>query len=108
MAAFHILSLVYDRNWVPQERAKVRACLSCYLICLRHEGPLFRLPRMPPWLRQRVPESLPFQFVGLDYLGPVFVKEGVKMIKMWIFLFTCLGICAMHLECFLQNIFCFV
>ena len=91
----HSLSSLRQEYWVPQERAEVRACLSCYLICLCHEGPLFSLTRMPPWLRQRVSESLPFLFVGLDYLGPVFVKEDAKM---WIFLFTCLGICALHLE----------
>ena len=53
---------------------------------------------MPPWPRQRVSESLPFQFVGLDCLGPVFVKEGTVMNKMWICLFTCLAIRAVHLE----------
>ena len=53
---------------------------------------------MPPWPKQRVSESLPFQFIGSDYLGPVFVKEGTTMTKMWICLFTCLAIRAVHLE----------
>ena len=104
----HTLSSLRQEYWIPQGRAEVRACLYHCLICRRHEGPSFSLPRMPPWPRQRVAESLPFQFIGLDYLGPVFVKEGavipvfVKegalMTKMWMCLFTCLAIRAVHLE----------
>ena len=94
----HTLSSLRQEYWLPQGRAEVRACLHHCLICRRHEGPSFRLPKMPPWPRQRVSESLPFQFVGLDYLGPVFVKEGTVMNKMWICLFTCLAIRAVHLE----------
>ena len=48
--------------------------------------------------KTQVAESLPFQFIGLDYLGPVFVREGTVMTKMWICLFTCLAIRAVHLE----------
>ena len=53
---------------------------------------------MPPWPKQRVAQSAPFQFTGLDYLGPILVKEGDKMVKMWICLFTCLAVRAIHLE----------
>ena len=61
---------------------------------------------MPPWPRQRVSEFLPFQFTGLDYLGPMFAKEDKIIIKMWIYtlyLFTCLAVSAMHLE-WVQNL----
>ena len=53
---------------------------------------------MPPWPKQRVAQSAPFQFIGLDYLGPILVKEEDKMVKMWICLFTCLAVRAIHLE----------
>ena len=74
----HTLSSLRQEYLIPhwQGGAEVRACLSHCLICRRHEGPLFSLPRMPPWPRQGVAESLAFQFIGLDYLGPMFVKEG--------------------------------
>ena len=94
----HTLSSLRQEYWISQGRAEVRACLYRCLICRHHEGPSFSLPRMPPWPRQRVAESLPFQFIGLDYLGPVFVKKGAVMTKMWICLFTCLAIRAVHLE----------
>ena len=53
---------------------------------------------MPPWPRERVSKSEPFQYIGLDYLGPLRVKEGNRVEKMWICLFTCLAVRAVHLE----------
>ena len=84
--------------WRVKGRVEVKKVLPRCLVCRRHEGPSFNLPRMPPWPRERVAQSLPFQFIGLDYLGPVLVKEGTKVIKSWICLFTCLAVHAIHLE----------
>ena len=53
---------------------------------------------MPPWPKERVSKSNPFTYVGLDYLGPIQVKEGNTVTKMWICLFTCLAVRAIHLE----------
>ena len=49
----HTLSSLRQEYWIPQGRAEVRACLYCCLICRRHEGPSFSLPRMPPWPRHK-------------------------------------------------------
>ena len=43
-------------------------------------------------------KSEPFQSIGLDYLGPILVKEGRERVKFWVCLFTCLAIGAIHLE----------
>ena len=94
----HTLASLRQEYWLPQGRVEVRACVNRCLVCRRHEGPSFALPKMPPWPKQRVSESLPFQFTGLDYLGPVFVKEDKVITKMWICLFTCLAVRAVHLE----------
>jgi len=94
----HTLASLRQEYWLPKGRIEVRACVHHCLVCRRHEGPAFALPRMPPWPRQRVSESLPFQFTGLDYLGPVFIKEDKIITKMWICLFTCLAVRAVHLE----------
>jgi len=53
---------------------------------------------MPPWPRERVSRAEPFQFIRLDYHGPIIVKEGDSVGKMWVCLFTCLSIHAVHLE----------
>ena len=94
----YTLSCLRQEYWIPHGRVAVRSVISRLLICRRHEGPSFNLPQMPPWPKQRVSQSAPFQFTGLDYLDPVFVKEEDKMVKMWICLFTCLAVCAVHLE----------
>ena len=43
-------------------------------------------------------QSEPFQFIGLDYLGPIHVKLGKEVKKVWVCLFTCLAVRAIHLE----------
>ena len=53
---------------------------------------------MPPWPHERVSESHPIQFVGLHYLGSVYVKANNGLDKIWICLFTCLSVRAIHLE----------
>ena len=83
---------------MPQGRVEVRRVLTKCTICKRHNGPSFRLPSMPSWPRERVSRSTAFQYVWLDYLGPLRVKEGESVEKMWVCLFTCLAIRAVHLE----------
>ena len=94
----HILSQIRQEFWIPQGRAEVRFVLSRCVICKRNNGAPFALPRMPPWPKERVSKSVPFQYVGLDYLGPIRVKENGEVQKMWICLFTCLAVRAIHLE----------
>jgi len=76
-------------------------------VCHRTEGNPFRMPRMPPWPKERVNEALPFEYTGLDYFGPLYVKqyqcatdkESAPVIKkVWVCLFTCLVVRAIHLE----------
>ena len=41
-----------------------------------------------------------FENIGLDYLGPLYVKEKASVTeeKVWVALFTCATSCAVHLE----------
>ena len=92
----HTLSYLRQEFWLPKGRAEVRRVLLQCGICKRHNGPSFHLPIMPPWRRERVSRSEPFQYIGLDYLGPINIKESDSVVKMWICLFTCLTICAVY------------
>ena len=72
----HTLGQIRQQYWIPQGRAEVRRVLLRCTVCKRYGGPPFSLPNMPPWPRERVSRSEPFQYIGLDYLGPLRVKEG--------------------------------
>ena len=74
-----------------------RVLLQC-VICKKHNRPSFRLPIMPPWPHERVSRSEPFQYIGLTTWGPISVKEGDSIVEIWICLFTCLAVHAVHLE----------
>ena len=56
------------------------------------------MPSMAPYPSQRIEESSPFSYTGLDYLGPLYVKVGTETSKIWVCLFTCLAVRAIHLE----------
>lgn len=58
------------------------------------------MPAMAPYPRSRIEESPPFTYTGLDYLGPLYVKVSQPSAtqKVWLCLFTCLAVRAIHLE----------
>ena len=59
------------------------------MTCRKVEGPPFRSVNSPPLPDIRVTGSQPFQVTGIDYAGPLYV---------YICLFTCTAIRAVHLE----------
>ncbi|XP_020914628.1 uncharacterized protein LOC110252203 [Exaiptasia diaphana] len=58
------------------------------------------MPPMPPLPVQRVTsKTQPFAETGLDYIGPLNIRNDLGEIsKVWICLFTCLTVRAIHLE----------
>ena len=95
----HTLAQIREEYWIPKGRIEVRGVVSRCLVCWRYEGASFQLPGMPPWPRERVFRSNPFQFVGSDYLGLIYVRGNQEMNKkIWVCLFTCLAVRAVHLE----------
>ena len=90
--------------WIPHGRSQVKKVLKHCRICRRTEGNPFKMPRMPPWPKERVNEALPFEYTGLDYFGPLYVKQRPDTShqtvekKVWVCLFTCLVVRAIHLE----------
>ncbi|XP_055614852.1 uncharacterized protein LOC129761164 [Toxorhynchites rutilus septentrionalis] len=57
------------------------------------------VPRMAPLPPERTTSYIrPFSFVGVDYFGPMLIRQGRSDVKRWVAIFTCLTIRAMHLE----------
>ncbi|XP_045167722.2 uncharacterized protein LOC123531009 [Mercenaria mercenaria] len=56
------------------------------------------MPVMPPLPKSRVTMSTPFSKLGLDYLGPIYIKSQSNTGKVWVCLFTCLVTRVIHLE----------
>ena len=90
--------------WIPQGRSQVKKVVNNCKVCQRAEGGSFSMPKMPPWPRERVAQSFPFEYTGLDYLGPFYIQVYTRESnqptskKVWVCLFTCLAVRAMHLE----------
>ncbi len=94
MRVAHTLALVQKRFWIPHGRVVVRNVLNSCLLCKRFHGGPFKLPNMPSLPQSRVTRSEPFQFTGLDYLGPFHVRRCSRenSEKRWICIFTCLAV----------------
>ncbi|XP_055633089.1 uncharacterized protein LOC129773502 [Toxorhynchites rutilus septentrionalis] len=57
------------------------------------------VPRMAPLPPERTTSYIrPFSFVGVDYFGPMLIRQGRSDVKRWVAIFTCLTIRAVHLE----------
>ena len=91
------LKLRYE-YWVPHGRTEVKRVLRKCTICRRREGGPNKMPPMASWPKSRVMKSSPFTFTGLDYLGPLYIKENGRIHKTWVCLFTCLAVRAVHLK----------
>lgn len=97
------LAKVRHEYWIPHGRTVVTTDLKKCRICKRCQGGPYPTPSMPSWPRSRVTDSMPFNYVGVDYIGPLYIKVRNPVIKIatqkvWICLFTCMEVRAVHLE----------
>ena len=81
--------------WIVKGQSVVKKLLPQYTICARFNGQAYSAPSMSVF---RVQECAPFSYVGLDYAGPLYVKNKEVGVKVWIALFTCGVSRALHLE----------
>ncbi|XP_062700056.1 uncharacterized protein LOC134284792, partial [Aedes albopictus] len=83
---------------IPRLRLVVKQVTrDCALCKVRRARPA--IPPMAPLPLARVAHhERAFTYTGVDYFGPLLVKQGRSNVKRWIALFTCLTVRAVHLE----------
>ena len=93
------LAELRSRYWVPRGRQVVKRILSECVTCRRFTGKPYSTPPTAALPDFRVKEAPPFSRVGVDFAGPLYVKEkSGQMGKAYIALFSCCVTRAVHLE----------
>ena len=89
-----LLNNLRERFWLLAGRRTLRAFVNRCIICKRYKTThLESAPTVHP--EDRVKDAKVFEVVGIDYAGPVYLREGQKA---WISLFTCAVYREIHLE----------
>eukprot|EP00102_Acyrthosiphon_pisum_P020672 XP_016657882.1 PREDICTED: uncharacterized protein LOC107883053 [Acyrthosiphon pisum] len=96
-----LIALVQQRFWVIGVRLIVhrviRKCVLCAKMSANHPQPI--MAALPGF---RVREAHPFSIVGIDYAGPLQMKElslrKARIVKVYIAVFICMTTKAVHLE----------
>ena len=88
--------------WVVKGRQAVKTVIGKSSVCKKIEGRSYAVPRSPPLPEFRLSDEFAFSRVGVDFAGPMYVKDifakGGGMNKVYIALFTCATSRAVHLE----------
>ena len=85
--------------WIVRGRYFIRSLLFRCTVCKKFEGKPYKVPQAPPLPSYRVKEAPAFSYIGLDYVGPLFVKStSDEERKVWICWFTCCSTRAVHFE----------
>ena len=96
------LTEVRSKFWIVKgsSRSLIRSLIFQCVICQRFEGAAYKPPLPPPLPDFRVREEPPFTHTRLDFTGPLYVKTNgiAQSRKVWICLFTCCIVRAVHLD----------
>ena len=98
------LSILREEFWIPAGKSKVRQVLTKCFFCKR-ESMKTRHPLMADLPLERIDSRChAFQNVGVDYFGPILIKQGRRTrrstgsAKRYGALFTCMTTRSVHLE----------
>ena len=98
----HTLTQLRTEYWVPRGRQVVKKVLSRCALCKLHDASPYKQSSAPLLPKYRVEVVPPFQNVGTDHVGPLFVSDiysvDKKTHKFYIALFLCCVTRMIHLE----------
>jgi hypothetical protein len=99
------LTTIRERFWLLRGREAVKRVIKKCVICQKAEGLPYGATAPPALPASRVSDEPPFTNVGLDFAGPLFVRESRELekssdnsSKVYVLLFTCASTRAVHLE----------
>ena len=94
------LNYLRQKYWILRGRELVKKQVRKCIVCRKLEGLPFKFNITPELPKERVEDCAPFSYVGVDFAGPLIVKElpGKPERKCYICLFTCATTRAVHLE----------
>ena len=92
------LAEVRSKFWVPKGRQYVKRLLSKCTTCKKLTGKRYKTPEAAALPQFRVRQAPPFDKIGVDFAGPLYVKKEKTMSKTYIALFSCCVARAVHLE----------
>uniref|UniRef100_A0A914H9T8 CCHC-type domain-containing protein n=2 Tax=Globodera rostochiensis TaxID=31243 RepID=A0A914H9T8_GLORO len=97
-----LLSKLREQYWIPRGRKTVLNTLNSprhgCMECRRERLKPYLYPEAPNLPEARVIATRPFSKTGVDYFGPLKVRQGNEIVKVYVALYTCLVIRAVHLE----------
>ncbi len=91
-------SALREKFWILRGGASVRHIIGkCFYCKKRNAGRGQQFMGELPAVRV-TPDKPPFTYVGVDYFGPLMVKQGRSHVKRYGCIFTCLVVRAVHIE----------
>ena len=87
-----------SRFCIVRGRQVVKKPLHECTICRRLQGKPYSPPAAPPLPSFRITKEQPFTFTGMDFAGPLYVKENGEMCKTYVSVYTCAVSRAVHLD----------
>lgn len=94
----YILSKLRERYWITHANTAARKILSSCVFCKHHKGKMCD-QKMADLSKERTTSDLPpFTNVGVNYFGPIEVKQRRSYAKRYGVIFTCMASRAVHLE----------
>lgn len=96
-----LLSTLRDRFWITSCRNLVKQTVHRCVTCFR-VSPKVTQPIMGNLPAARIQSTFPFLHTGIDYAGPILIKDrkgrGSKITKSYLCLYVCFATKAVHLE----------
>ena len=93
-----VLAFIQQRFWIVRGLSAIRKVLAKCMDCRKLKARPGEQIMAPLPSARVAPTDPPFTHVGLDYFGPLFVKQGRSKVKCYGCLFTCLTMRAVHSE----------